>query len=418
MNSIFFDKLETRSLDQRESENLAKLKNLLFSAQKNDIHKNRIKGEIKSLVDIKNIEVFRKSDLTQKQIENPPFASLNLKPYNTFAHIYRSPGPIYDLDGYDENWWRFARALYAANFKRGDIVQNCFSYHFTPAGLMFEEAARILKCTVFPAGGENSEAQVDIMSQLKTTCFVGIPDFLRILLEKAEEKKIDLSNLKKALFSGGPLFPNVADYFKNKNIEFYQCYGTADIGLIAYEASENDGMIIDEDIILEIVRPGTGDPIKEGEVGEVVVTVLNNFELPIIRFATGDLSSFLSGESKTGRTNKRIKGWLGRADQTAKVRGMFIQPSQVNKVLINCFKSNLKGRLTISRENNRDNMILKVESDLFNSSEKINLEKKIVEEMKKIFNLRGESELVPPNSLPNDGKVIEDIRNFGEKNEN
>ena len=415
MNSNYFDTLETRSFDERENDNLIKLKKLIDVAKKNEVHKKRLMGSIETLSDIKNIEILRKSDLIQKQNDKPPFGNLNLKPFNDFAHIYRSPGPIYDLDGHKENWWRFARALHAANFKKGDIVQNCFSYHFTPAGLMFEEAARILKCTVFPAGGENSDAQIEIMSHINTSAYVGVPDFLRILLEKAEEKKIDLPYLNKAMFSGGPLFPNVADYFKNKNINFFQCYGTADLGLIAYEASENDGMVIDENIILEIVTPGTGDSVPEGEVGEVVVTVLDNYELPMIRFATGDLSSFLSGTSLTGRTNKRIKGWQGRADQTTKVRGMFVQPSQVSLILKNCFKLSVKGRLIVSRKNDRDDLHLKIESDLYDSLEKINLENKIVEEMKNIFNLRGTTELVEPKSLPNDGKIIDDIRDFGEK---
>lgn len=415
MNSNYFDTLETRSFDERENDNLIKLKKLIDVAKKNEVHKKRLMGSIETLSDIKNIEILRKSDLIQKQNDKPPFGNLNLKPFNDFAHIYRSPGPIYDLDGHKENWWRFARALHAANFKKGDIVQNCFSYHFTPAGLMFEEAAKILKCTVFPAGGENSDAQIEIMSHINTSAYVGVPDFLRILLEKAEEKKIDLPYLNKAMFSGGPLFPNVADYFKNKNINFFQCYGTADLGLIAYEASENDGMVIDENIILEIVTPGTGDSVPEGEVGEVVVTVLDNYELPMIRFATGDLSSFLSGTSLTGRTNKRIKGWQGRADQTTKVRGMFVQPSQVSLILKNCFKLSVKGRLIVSRKNDRDDLHLKIESDLYDSLEKINLENKIVEEMKNIFNLRGTTELVEPKSLPNDGKIIDDIRDFGEK---
>ncbi len=415
MNSNFFDALETRSSDERDQDNLIKLKKLIEKAKNNPLHKKRILAPIQSLLDIKNIEILRKSDLTKKQIDNPPFANLNIEPLNNFAHIYRSPGPIYDLDGNKENWWRFARALHAANFKKGDIVQNCFSYHFTPAGLMFEEAARILKCTVFPAGGENSDAQIEVMSQVNTTAYVGVPDFLRILLEKADQNKIDLPYLKKAMFSGGPLFPNVADYFKSKDLNFFQCYGTADLGLIAYEASEKDGMVIDENVILEIVTPGTGDPLPEGEVGEVIVTVLDNYELPMIRFATGDLSSFLHGTSSSGRTNKRIKGWQGRADQTTKVRGMFVQPSQINLILKNCFKINVKSRLIVSRENDRDNIHLKIESNLFNSLEKNNLEKKIVEEMKNIFNLRGSSELVEPKSLPNDGKIIDDIRDFGDK---
>jgi phenylacetate-CoA ligase len=331
-----------------------------------------------------------------------------------FAHIYRSPGPIYDLDGHSKDWWRFSRALHAANIGYGDIVQNCFSYHFTPAGAMFEEAARILKCTVFPAGGENTDLQLEVMHTLGTTAYIGVPDFLKIILNKADEKNIPLTSLKKAVVTGGPLFPNVAQNFKERNIQVRQCYGTADLGLIAYEADENDGMIIDENIILEIVRPGTGHVIPDGEVGEVVVTVLNNLELPIIRFATGDLSAIQEGISSTGRTNKRIKGWLGRADQTTKVRGMFVQPSQVNKVLENLNFKNNKARMVISRSNDRDELHIKIETNVTETSEIKNIQEKIISEVKNIINLRGTVEIVSVNSLPNDGKVIDDTRDFGE----
>ena len=222
-----------------------------------------------------------------------------------------------------------------------------------------------------------------------------------------------LPNLKKAMVTGGPLFPSVANNFKERNIQTFQCYGTADLGLVAYEAAENDGMIIDEDVILEIVKPGTGKPLQDGEVGEVIVTVLNNFELPIIRFATGDLSAILEGESSTGRTNKRIKGWMGRADQTTKVKGMFVQPSQINQILEN-LKINNNARMIVSRQNDRDEILLKIESNLSNSSEVEAIQNKVSEEIKNIINLRGTSEIVPINSLPNDGKVIDDIRDFGE----
>ncbi|MDB9872846.1 AMP-binding protein, partial [Alphaproteobacteria bacterium] len=311
-------------------------------------------------------------------------------------------------------WWRFSRALHAANIGYGDIVQNCFSYHFTPAGAMFEEAARILKCTVFPAGGENTDLQLEVMHTLGTTAYIGVPDFLKIILNKADEKNIPLTSLKKAVVTGGPLFPNVAQNFKERNIQVRQCYGTADLGLIAYEADENDGMIIDENIILEIVRPGTGHVIPDGEVGEVVVTVLNNLELPIIRFATGDLSAIQEGISSTGRTNKRIKGWLGRADQTTKVRGMFVQPSQVNKVLENLNFKNNKARMVISRSNDRDELHIKIETNVTETSEIKNIQEKIISEVKNIINLRGTVEIVSVNSLPNDGKVIDDTRDFGE----
>ena len=409
----YFDDLETRSKDERISDHLNKLNELIEKSKKNKNQSIRFNGQIKDLNDLSDIPLLRKSDLIDKQSKLPPFAELNVSEIRDFAHIYRSPGPIYDLDGHSKNWWRFARALHAADFGYGDIVQNCFSYHFTPAGAMFEEAAKILKCTVFPAGGENTDMQLDVMHDIGTTAYVGVPDFLKIILEKADEKKISLSKLKKAMVTGGPLFPAVAQNFKERNIQARQCYGTADLGLIAYEAAEGEGMVIDEDVILEIVKPGTGKPVKDGDVGEVVVTVLNNYELPIIRFATGDLSATMEGKSITGRTNKRIKGWMGRADQTTKVRGMFVQPSQVNKILENLKIDNV-ARMIISRSNDKDELLLKVESNLSNQAEIESIKQTISDEIKTVLNLRGNSEIVPVNSLPNDGKVIDDIRNFGE----
>ena len=409
----FFDDLEVRSKDERISDHLKKLNKLVQKAKQNKNQLLRFNVEIEDLDDLSQIPLLRKSDLIDKQSKQPPFAELNVSEIKDFAHIYRSPGPIYDLDGYSQNWWRFARALHAADFRYGDIVQNCFSYHFTPAGAMFEEAAKILKCTVIPAGGENTDMQLEVMHDIGTSAYVGVPDFLKIILEKADEKKISLSKLTKAMVTGGPLFPAVAQNFKDRNIQARQCYGTADLGLVAYEAAESEGMVIDEDVILEIVKPGTGKPVKDGEVGEVVVTVLNNYELPIIRFATGDLSAIMDGESITGRTNKRIKGWMGRADQTTKVRGMFVQPSQVNKILEN-LKIDNEARMIISRSNDKDELLLKVESNITNSSEIETMKQKISDEIKNVINLRGTLEIVPVNSLPNDGKVIDDTRNFGE----
>ena len=409
----FFDDLEVRSKDERIADHLKKLNELVQKAKQNKNQLLRFNKEIKDLGDLSIIPLLRKSDLIDKQSKLPPFAELNVSAIKDFAHIYRSPGPIYDLDGHSKDWWRFARALHAADFGYGDIVQNCFSYHFTPAGAMFEEAAKILKCTVFPAGGENTDMQLEVMHDIGTTAYVGVPDFLKIILEKADEKKVTLSKLTKAMVTGGPLFPAVAQNFKDRNIQARQCYGTADLGLVAYEAAENEGMVIDEDVILEIVKPGTGKPVKDGEVGEVVVTVLNNYELPIIRFATGDLSAIMDGNSITGRTNKRIKGWMGRADQTTKVRGMFVQPSQVNKILENLKIDNV-ARMIISRSNDKDELLLKVESNLSNNSEIEAIKEKISDEIKNVVNLRGTLEIVPVNSLPNDGKVIDDTRNFGE----
>ncbi len=409
----FFDDLEVRSKDERISDHLKKLNKLIEKAKQNKNQLLRFNVEIEDLDDLSQIPLLRKSDLIDKQSKQPPFAELNVSEIKDFAHIYRSPGPIYDLDGHSKNWWRFARALHAADFRYGDIVQNCFSYHFTPAGAMFEEAAKILKCTIIPAGGENTDMQLEVMHDIGTSAYVGVPDFLKIILEKADEKKISLSKLTKAMVTGGPLFPAVAQNFKDRNIQARQCYGTADLGLVAYEAAESEGMVIDEDVILEIVKPGTGKPVKDGEVGEVVVTVLNNYELPIIRFATGDLSAIMDGESITGRTNKRIKGWMGRADQTTKVRGMFVQPSQVNKILEN-LKIDNEARMIISRSNDKDELLLKVESNITNSSEIETMKQKISDEIKNVINLRGTLEIVPVNSLPNDGKVIDDTRNFGE----
>ena len=413
LNNKFFDDLETRSTDERVDDHLKKLNNLVEIAKDNKNQSLRLDKSIDNLTDLASIPLLRKSDLIQKQSDFPPFAELNVSEIKDFAHIYRSPGPIYDLDGHSKDWWRFSRALHAAGFGYGDIVQNCFSYHFTPAGAMFEEAAKILKCTVFPAGGENTDLQLEVMKDIGTTAYVGVPDFLKIILEKADEKNISLSKLTKAMVTGGPLFPVVAQNFKERNIKVRQCYGTADLGLVAYEAADNDGMIVDENVILEIVKPGTGNPLQDGEVGEVVVTVLNNFELPIIRFATGDLSAILEGNSTTGRTNKRIKGWMGRADQTTKVRGMFVQPSQVNKILEN-LKINSSARMIVSRSNDKDELLLKVESDIIDTAQIETLQQKISDQIKNVINLRGSTEIVPIKSLPNDGKVIDDIRDFGE----
>ena len=409
----FFDDLETRSVDERNNDHLEKVNNLIKTAKNNKNQSLRFDNTLVTLKDLATIPLLRKSELIQKQSDYPPFAQLNVSEVKDFAHIYRSPGPIYDLDGHSKDWWRFSRALHAAGFCYGDIVQNCFSYHFTPAGAMFEEAAKILKCTVFPAGGENTDLQLEVMSDIGTTAYVGVPDFLKIILEKADEKKISLSKLTKAMVTGGPLFPAVAQNFKERNIQARQCYGPADLGLVAYEAAENDGMVVDENVILEIVKPGTGKPIEDGEVGEVVVTVLNNHELPIIRFATGDLSAILEGNSSTGRTNKRIKGWMGRADQTTKVRGMFVQPSQVNKIL-ESLQLNGPARMIVSRSNDKDELLLKVESKVTDTAQIESLQEKISDQIKNVINLRGNVKIVPIKSLPNDGKVIDDIRDFGE----
>nr|VFK33580.1 MAG: phenylacetate-CoA ligase [Candidatus Kentron sp. LPFa] len=410
--SDFYDQRETRSRDERLAAQLTALKALIAKAQSNPIYAKRLGdtgdgADIASLDDLAKLPILRKSDLSGMQAESPPFGGLNIIPIGQMRHLYQSPGPINDYDGAGSDWWRAGRALYAAGFRAGDIVHNSFSYHFTPAGSLFDQGATHIGCAVFPAGTENTEAQARALATFGATAYMGFPDFLPRLLEKADELGLDTGPLTKASVSAGPLFPSVRQGLNDRGVAVYQCYVIADLGLISYETPALESMVVDEDVIVEIVRPGSGDPLPEGEVGEVVVTALAHHELPLIRFAIGDLSALTPGQSPCGRTNMRLAGWLGRADQTAKVRGMFVHPEQVAKVLKQCGLEG-RARLVIGRESERDTMTLHVEY----RGDATGLAERIESVMKTTFNLRGETRFEPPGALPNDGKLIDDTRDF------
>ncbi len=350
------------------------------------------------------LPVLRKSALMALQAANPPFGGLTTRPASEFSWMFQSPGPIYEPGMDVPDWWRFGRAIRAAGIGPGDVVHNSFAYHLTPAGHMFDNGARAVGAAVIAGGVGNTEAQVTAASDLGATAYAGTPDFLNVMLEKAAELGRDLA-IKTALVSGGPLFPSLRQSYTDRGIACLQCYGTADLGLISYETvgedGPNPGMVVDEGVILEIVRPGTGDPVPDGEVGEVLVTLLNA-DYPLIRFATGDMSAVLEGQSSCGRTNMRIKGWMGRADQTTKVKGMFVRPEQIAEIVKRLGLG--RARLTVDRKDEADLMHLSYEGET--------TEAEAETAMRDVLKLRGTAERVDPESLPNDGKVIDDIRKF------
>jgi phenylacetate-CoA ligase len=359
------------------------------------------------LVSLAQLPVTRKSELAQAQSENPPLGGYSDLTDKSMLRIFASPGSIFEPQANVEDFWRTARALFAAGCRKGDLVYNTFSYHFTPAGFMLEGGAHKIGCAVFPAGVGQSELQVQAIAHLRPSFYVGTPSFLNILLDTAANLSMDVSSLKYGLVSGEALPAPLRDALFNKGINVLQAYATADVGLIAYESSAQDGLIIDEDVIVEIVRPGTGDPVSPGEVGEVLVTPLTP-GYPLIRFATGDLSAFLDGASACGRTGPRIKGWMGRADQTTKVRGMFIHPTQVATV-ISRHSEISRARLVVTRIENADVMTLQCQVASA-SVDKTSLASSIAESVRAICKLRAEIEFVNQDALPNDGKVIDDQR--------
>ena len=321
--------------------------------------------------------------------------------------VFASPGTIYEPEGTRADYWRMARAIFAAGFRPGELIHNCFSYHFTPAGSMMETGAHALGCTVFAGGTGQTEQQVGAMAELQPAGYIGTPSFLKIILEKTAEMGVTLSSLRKALVSGEAFPPSLRDWMTAHGVDAYQCYATADVGLIAYETASREGLVLDEGVIVEIVRPGTGDPVPEGEVGELVVTTLNP-DYPLVRFGTGDLSAILPGTCPTGRTGLRIKGWMGRADQTTKIRGMFVHPGQVAEI-IKRFPEVTKARLVVTGEMANDQMALHVETDRLADDA---LKQRVSEAVRDVTKLRGEVHLVAPGSLANDGKVIEDARSY------
>ncbi len=408
--SDFFDSLETRPPEQREAELFTLLAAQIAHAQQNAPAIAELLADVDAATIVRRsaleaLPLLRKSELIERQKQQPIFGGLTCLAPPELTQIFASPGPIFEPGARRPDFWRFARALHAAGFQAGEIVHNCFSYHFTPAGMMLEAGAQALGCAVVPAGGGQTELQVQVMAHVRPQGYVGTPSFLKMILDKADELGVDLSSLSKALVTGEYLPSSLRETLAGRGIAVLQCYATADLGLIAYESSAREGMIVDEGIILEIVRPGTGDPVADGEVGEVIVTSLSP-EYPLIRFATGDLSAILSGQSPCGRTNRRIKGWMGRADQTAKVRGMFVRPLQVAEVL-HRHPQVLKGRLVVERINDMDIMTLHCEiaTDIPQG-----LEAAVVDTLRQVCNLRGEVAFVPAGGLANDGKVIDDLR--------
>jgi len=413
---MHWDKLEVRSAKSRERALLSELPRFLAHAKKRapgyaQILKDLDPRKVKTRKALAALPVTRKSDLGSLQKELPPLGGLNATPVEKLAKLFISPGPIYDPEGRGKDWWRTARGLYAGGFRAGDRVLNTFAYHFTPAGSMLEAGAMAIGCTVIPAGTGHTEMQVGAIRDLRVNAFVGTPSFLKLIVEKADELKVDISCLRKAHVGAEYLPPALRASLKSRGISVSQTYASADLGLIAYESvmpdgTVNEGMILDERLLLEIVRPGTGDPVAPGEVGEVVITTFNK-DYPLIRFATGDLSAVLPGNSPCGRTNVRIRGWMGRADQSTKVRAMFVTPRQVNDI-VRRHPEVARARLVVEGDAGNDRMTLRCE--VSNSSS--TLGEAIVASIREVTKLRGEVELVAPGSLPNDGKVIEDLRKY------
>ena len=423
MSTQPLDPLETRSPAEREAALMAALPAQVRAAQAVPAMAERLAGvdaaAVTSREALRALPVTRKHELFERQQASRTgdaahdvfggFSAIGWRSQHAVRsarRVFQSPGPIYEPEGSGPDYWRCARAMRAAGFAAGDLVHNCFSYHMTPGAFLMESGAFALGCTVFAGGTGNTEQQLQAMEHLRPDAYAGTPSFLRILLEKAAETGIALPSLKKALFSGEAFPPSLRDWLVERGIHAYQAYATADVGVVAYETQAREGLVLDEGVIVEIVRPGTGDTVPEGEVGELVITVLNP-DYPLVRFGTGDLSAVLPGPCPTGRTNTRIKGWMGRADQTAKVRGMFVHPSQVADVLRR-HPLLTRGRLVVGGEMAQDTMLLRVEC----AAPEAGLLEAVAASVREVTKLRADVEIVAPGTLPNDGKVIEDARSY------
>ena len=404
----YFDARETRSSDERIADLAQELPALIAHAQKNtDYFKNSLREIDASFItteaDLAALPIVRKSDMVTDVKDTLPLRKFVGIPFQALHTIYQSPGPIYEAGMRSPDWWRFGRALTAVGVGQGDIVQNCFSYHFTPAGMMFESAAAAVGAVVVPAGTGQTEMQATAMANLGVTVYAGTPDYLKAILEKGDALGLDLSSVTRACVSAGPLFPALRQDYEDRGITCRQCYGTADVGHIAYESLALDGMIVDEGAIVEIVIPGTGIPVEDGQIGEVVVTTFSH-ETPLIRFATGDLSAILPGASACGRTNKRIVGWRGRADQATKIKGMFVRPEQV-AALVARHDEITRARVTVTHDGVTDLMTVQLEASQGSPET-------FAGSVQDIFKLRGQVEVVMPGQLPNDGLVIDDKRDI------
>jgi len=403
-----YDSLETRDPAARERDQFAQMPDIIARAMDAPGWAKQLQGiDAKantSRAALAKLPVLRKADFTALQKEYPPFGGLNVTPVARAKRLLMSPGPIFEPEGEGSDWWGAARALYAAGFRKGDVVHNSFAYHLTPGGFIMESGAHALGCAVIPGGVGNTEQQLEAIAHYKPAGYVGTPDFLKIMLDTAEKTGRDASSIKRGLVSGAALPASLRDELGRRGVAVLQCYATAELGVIAYESEAREGMIVNETVIVEIVRPGTGDPVPEGEVGEVVVTSFNR-DYPMIRLATGDLSALMQGISPCGRTNARIKGWMGRADQTAKVKGMFVHPKQIAEIAAR--HPELKRlRLVVDRQAEQDTMTLLAEC----ASHDTALETAIAATLQSITKLKGSVKLMAPGTLPNDGKLIADER--------
>ena len=406
-----YDALESRSPEERETALFGALPAQIAYAKENASYFRRllkgVEGDaISSREALAGLPVTRKGDLVEMQIEAPPLGGFAAMAPGRIRNIYQSPGPIHEPDGHGDDYWRMARAFYAGGFREGDVVHNTFSYHFTPAGAMIESGCHALGCTVFPAGIGQTEQQVEAIAAIRPTAYAGTPSFLKILLEKGRETGADVSSLVKAEVGGEALPPSLRAELKEYGVAVSQLYATADLGLIAYESPAQEGLIVDENMVVEILRPGTGDPVPVGEVGEVVVTTFSKV-YPLVRFGTGDLSAVMEGVSPCGRTNVRLKGWMGRADQATKVKGMFVQPAQIAEV-VKRHPEIVKARLVVDRREGKDVMTLNCET----TDDGAGLTQKIADTLRVVAKMKGEVALVAPGSLANDGKVIDDVRDY------
>jgi phenylacetate-CoA ligase len=405
----YYDPLETRDPAEREDQLMDSLARQVAHAKETSSHYFHLLAgfnpfECVTREALARLPLTRKRDLIELQQKAPPFGGLNSLPRHKAKRVFSSPGPIYELQGTEIDPWHMARVLYAAGFRNGDLIHNCFSYHFTPGAFIFEGGARKLGCSVFPAGTGQTEQQVQAMVDLKPEGYVGTPSFLRIIVEKAEEMGADISSLKKACVSGEALPGVTREWLKERGITVRQCYATAEVGAIAYETEAEAGLVVGEEVLVEIVRPGTGDPVAPGEVGEVVVTTFNP-DYPLIRFATGDLSAVLPGRSPCGRSNIRLKGWMGRADQTTKIKGMFVHPEQIAEIARRHPEVH-RMRLIVDNPEAQDRMVLHCEIEAAVDG----LDKVLHASLRELTKLRGEITFTPLGGLPNDGKVIEDSR--------
>jgi phenylacetate-CoA ligase len=408
-----YDALETRDPRTREREQFARLPAAIARARGASGWARQLTGvdpqAVTSRAALARLPVLRKSDLLRLQQEHPPFGGFAVTPAHQAKRLLMSPGPIFEPEGHGSDWWGAARALHAAGFRSGDIAHNAFAYHLTPGGHILESGLHALGCAVFPGGVGNTEQQVEAIAHLKPSGYVGTPDFLKILLDTADRLGKDASSLRRGLVSGAALPGSLRAELAGRGVDVLQCYATAELGVIAYESAARDGMIVNETVLVEIVRPGTGDPVADGEVGEVVVTSFNA-DYPMIRLATGDLSAVLSGVSPCGRTNMRIKGWMGRADQTTKIKGMFVHPREVAEIARRHPELG-RLRLVVAREDEQDVMTLLAECTL--ALAPADLADAVAATLHAVTKLRGEVKLVAPGHLPNDGKVIADERPVG-----